>query len=140
MKLEAVPLVFIIVLLTVLFLFLKSVFFKPIIQVMDERDQAIQAGAARRAEATALVEQRQADYGNRLRDLRNQAFEHRKALAAAAAKEKLALLDQARREANSSRSTALEGLRAAQEAAKAELMTQVETLSESMVQHLLRQA
>ena len=35
---------------------------------------------------------------------------------------------------------ALAQLGAAQEAAKAELMTQVEALSESMVQHLLRQA
>ena len=111
-----------------------------VVQVMDDREAAIQSGSARRAEAAALVEARQADYAARLRELRGKAFEHRKALAAAAVRQKEALLEEARAASQDQRSGAMAQLAAAQEAAKAELMTQVEALSESMVKHLLRQA
>ena len=140
MKLDAGTLLFVMVLVTCLYVFMKLVFFRPLVRLMDDREAAIQSGAASRAEAAALVESRQADYAARLRDLRARAFEHRKALAAAAGREKQALLEQARREASEHRAEALTALKAAQEAAKAELLTQVEALSESMVQHLLRQA
>ena len=140
MKLDAGTLLFVMVLVTCLYVFMKVVFFRPLVQLMDDREAAIRSGAARRAEAAALVESRQADYAARLRDLRARAFEHRKALAAAAGRDKQALLDQARREASERRAAALSELKAAQEAAKAELLTQVEALSESMVRHLLRQA
>lgn len=140
MKLDLTALLFVMALVTCLFLFLKRVFFQPIVKVMDDREADIQSGAARRAEAAALVEERQAEYAARLRDLRGQAFEHRKALAVAAAREKQALLEQARRESGERRTAALAELKTAQEAAKADLLAQVEALSESMVQHLLRQA
>ncbi len=140
MKLDAGTLIFVMVLVTCLFLFMKQFFFKPLVKVMDDREAAIQSGSARRAEAAALVETRQADYAGRLRELRAKAFEHRKALADAAVREKETLLEQARADAAARRATALAQLGTAQEAAKAELMTQVEALSESMVQHLLRQA
>jgi F-type H+-transporting ATPase subunit b len=140
MKLDGTALLFVVVLLTVLYWFLKILFFRPVVRVMEEREAAIQAGASRRAEAAALVEKRQADYAARLKELRSRAFEHRKALAAAAAQERQALLEKARQEATEKRAAALADLRAAQETAKAELLTQVEALSESMVQHLLKQA
>ena len=140
MKLDAPALLFVMALVTCLFLFMKRVFFRPIVQVMDDREAAIQSGAARRAEAASLVEARQAEYAARLRDLRTQAFEHRKALAAAAGREKQALLERARTEAAEHRTAALADLKAAQEAAKADLLAQVDALSESMVQHLLSQA
>jgi F-type H+-transporting ATPase subunit b len=140
MKLQPGTLIFVMVLVTCLYLFMKKVFFQPLVKVMDDRDAEIQSGAASRAEAAALVEARQADYAARLRELRAKAFEHRKALAVAAGKEKEALLEQARSQADTQRAAALAQLGAAREAAKAELMTQVEALSESMVQHLLRRA
>ncbi|BDU71149.1 hypothetical protein METEAL_03230 [Mesoterricola silvestris] len=140
MKVDPATLLFVMVLVTSLFVFLKYVFFKPIIQVMDDRETAIQSGASRRAEATALVEQRQADYAARLKELRAQAFEHRKSLSAAASREKEALLEKARAESAQNRERALAELRATQESAKADLMAQVEALSESMVSHLLRRA
>ena len=140
MKLDAATLLFVMVLVTCLFLFMKAVFFKPLVQLMDDRDAAIRSGSARRDEAAALVEERQAEYAGKLRELRARAFEHRKALAAAAARDKQALLDQARKQSSDQLGAAVLELKAAQEAAKAELMTQVETLSESMVQHLLRRA
>jgi F-type H+-transporting ATPase subunit b len=140
MKLDPGTLLFVMALVTCLYLFLKAVFFRPMVQLMDGREADIQSGAAKRAEAAALVEARQAEYQARLRDLRAKAFEHRKALAAAAGKEKQAQLEQARQESAEHRNTALAQLKAAQEAAKADLLTQVEALSESMVQHLLPQA
>jgi F-type H+-transporting ATPase subunit b len=140
MKLDPGTLIFVMVLVTGLFLFMKTVFFRPLVRVMDDREADIQSGAARRAEAAALVEARQADYAASLRELRAKAFEHRKSLAAAAGREKQALLEQARRDSGERRTTALAELKAAQEAAKAELLTQVEALSESRVKHLLRQA
>jgi len=140
MKLDAGTLVFVMVLVTCLYIFMKKVFFRPLVQVVDDREAAIQSGAARRAEAASLVETRQAEYASRLRELRAKAFEHRKALAAAAVKQKEALLEQARKASGEQRGAALAQLRTAQEAAKAELLTQVEALSESMVKHLLRQA
>ena len=140
MKPELGVLLFVVALITILFIFMKYVFFKPIIKVMDEREEAIQSGAAHRAEAAAQVERRQAEYATRLRDLRTQAFEHRKGLATAATQEKLSLLDQARSSCAATRSTALAELQTAKESAKTDLMAQVEALSESMVQHLLRQA
>jgi F-type H+-transporting ATPase subunit b len=140
MKLDAATLLFVMALVTCLFLFMKAVFFKPLVQVMDDRDAAIQSGSARRAEAAALIDARQADYAARLRELRARAFEHRKALATAAAREKQALLDQARKQSSERLKAAVLELKTAQEAAKVELMAQVESLSESMVQHLLRRA
>ena len=140
MKLDLGTLLFVMALVTCLYLYLKAVLFRPMVQLMDGREADIQSGAAKRAEAAALVEARQAEYQARLRDLRAKAFEHRKALAAAAGKEKQALLEQARQEAAELRTAALAQLQVAQEAAKADLLTQVEALSESMVQHLLSQA
>ena len=140
MKLDGPTLVFVMALVTCLFLFLKYFFFKPIVQVMDDREAAIQSGSARRAQAAAMVEARQAEYAARLRELRSKAFEHGKALSAAAVQQTQALVAQARQEAGERRATALTELKAAQEAAKAQLMTQVESLSEAMVQHLLRRA
>jgi F-type H+-transporting ATPase subunit b len=140
MKLDAGTLLFVMALVTCLYLFLKAVFFKPIVKVMDDREAAIHAGSAARAEAAALVEARQAEYAERLRELRGKAFEHRKALAGAAARQKETLLEQARQAAGEQRGAALGQLKAAQEAAKSELMSQVDSLSESMVQQLLRQA
>jgi F0F1-type ATP synthase membrane subunit b/b' len=129
MKLDLGTLIFVMVLVTGLFLFMKYVFFKPIVRVMDDREALIHSGSARRAEAAALVEARQAEYAARLHELRSKAFEHRKALAGAAAQSKAAQL-----------ATAAEALQAAQEAAKAQLLAQVGGLSDSVVQHLLRQA
>jgi len=140
MKLDLGTLLFVMALVTCLYVFLKAVFFKPVVRLMDDREAAIQSGAAKRAEAAAMVEARQAEYAARLRDLRAKAFEHRKALASAAGREKQAQLEQARQEAAARRNAALAQLKAAQEAAKADLLTQVEALSESMVQQLLPQA
>jgi len=140
MQVDPVSLVFVVALVTALFIFLKFVFFKPIIKVMDDREEAIQSGANRRAEAAALVERRQGDYAARLKDLRTRAFEHRKALAAAATQERQALLEKARQEATGRRTQALAELQTARAAARADLMAQVDALADSMVAHLLREA
>lgn len=140
MKLDLFQIAFVIGLITLLYLFLKFTFFKPITQVMDEREAAIAAGGSAKAEAASQVEQRQAEYAARLRELRGQAFEHRKALAAAATQEKASLLERARLQSSETRLAALEALKAEKEIAKKDLVAQVDALSESMVQHLLKQA
>ena len=140
MKLQPGTLLFVIALLVVLFIFLKYVFFKPLTKLMDDRDAAIRAGGDTKSQAAAQIEARQADYAAQLRTLRGQAFERRKALTVAATAEKQQLVHAARDKASAQREAALAELRAGQEAAKVDLLTQVDALSESMVQHLLKQA
>lgn len=140
MKLDLIEIGFVILLVTVMYLVLQKLFFRPVMTVVDERDAAIEAGGAKRAEAAAMVDQRQGAYAARLKELRGQAFEHRKALADAAAREKQALLDQARAAANEQRQHALSQLAAQREAAKTDLLQQVEALSESMIHQLLKRA
>ncbi|MDP2877256.1 MAG: ATP synthase F0 subunit B [Holophaga sp.] len=140
MKLDLVQIGFVILLITLLYVFLKFSFFQPVVKVMDEREAAIAAGGAAKADATALIDQRQGEYTGQLRELRAKAFEHRKALAAAASDEKITMLETARNQATLARNNALAELKSEKEAAKIELMAQVDALSESMVQHLLKQA
>ena len=128
------------VLVTILYFFLKATFFKPLVAVMDQREKDMNAGADAKALAMAMIEERQADYQSKLRDLRNQAFSHRKLLAEAATKEKQALLDQTRIQAQAQREVSLAQLKSQAAAASTELMTQVDVLAESMAQHLLKQA
>lgn len=140
MKLQLPVIACVIVLLILLFVFLKFMLFKPLTKVMDDREDAIRMGSATKTQAAAQIESRQADYAARLRELRGRAFEHRKALIAAVSAEKQGLLDTARQTALTQRGQALKELRAEQKVAEAELRTQVEALSEAMAQHLLKQA
>lgn len=140
MQLNWKELLFVAVLVTVLYFFLKANFFQPLIAVMDQRENDMNAGAEAKTLALAMIEQRQAEYQAKLRDLRNQAFSHRKALAEAALKEKQALLEQTRTQAQAQRNDSLAKLKSQAAAASAELISQVDVLAESMAQHLLRQA
>jgi F-type H+-transporting ATPase subunit b len=140
MKLQLPVVAFVIVLLILMFLFLKFVLFKPLTKVMDDRDEAIRAGSATKTEAASQIESRQAEYNARLRDLRGKAFEHRKALSVAVTAEKQTILEDARQASATQLARALGDLKTEQKAAETDLRTQVEALSESMVQHLLKQA
>ena len=131
---------FVIALLVVLYLYLKTVFFKPITTVMDDRERALSAGGDAKAQAAAELEARQKDYQARLKDLRAKAFDRRKTLADAATREKQRLLDEARAKALDERQAAVASLKAQQAEAKQSLLTQVDALSESMAQTLLKQA
>lgn len=140
MKLSLGEVGFVIALVTVMFLTLKYLFFRPLMKVVDERESAIESGAGKRAEAAALIANRQADHANRLRELRAKAFEHRKALSEAAAEEKQQLLDAARQEASQLRSQSLSELEQQRKSSKTELLQQVDLLSDAMVKQLLKQA
>ena len=131
---------FVIVLLAVLYFFLKSALFRPLMKVMDDREAEILAGGQAKLDASKAIEARQADYAEKLKELRTQAFERRKALASAASDERTKLIDKARQEAATVRKDATEKLAAQREAAKSELIAQVDALAESMAHHLLRQA
>jgi F-type H+-transporting ATPase subunit b len=140
MRPDLPALLFVIVLLVVLYLYLRVVFFKPITKLMEDRDHDLQAGGDAKAQAAALLDARQKDYQSRLKALRAQAFEARKALADAAGKEKHRLLDEARVKAQAERQAAVESLKGQQAAAKQNLLAQVDALAESMAQTLLKQA
>ena len=99
MKLQLPVVAFVVVLLVLLFTFLKFVLFKPLTQVMDDREQAILSGSATKAEAAAQIEARQADYAARLKELRGKASDYRKTLAQAVAAERQGILDEARQQA-----------------------------------------
>ena len=131
---------FVIVLVVVLYLYLRVVFFKPITKVMEDRERDLSAGGEAKALAATALEARQKDYQARLKDLRTQAFETRKALAEAAGKEKQRLLDEARAKALAERQAAVASLKVQQTEAKQALLAQVDALAESMAQTLLKQA
>jgi len=140
MQLNWKELLFVALLVTVLYFFLKASFFKPLVAVMDQREKDMNAGSEAKALAMAMIEQRQAEYQSKLRDLRNQAFSHRKVLADAASKEKQTLLDQTRTQAQAQRDVSLAQLKSQAAAASTELMSQVDIIAESMAQRLLKQA
>lgn len=140
MKLQLPVVAFVIVLLVLMFVLLKYALFRPLTQVMDDRDEAIRAGGAAKTQAASQIEARQADYATKLRELRAQALEHRRALTAAVAVERQNLLDATRQEAFSQRTKAAVELEAGRRQAETELKAQVDALAESMVQHLLKQA
>lgn len=140
MKPDLYQIGFVIVILIAMFMYLKYAFFKPVSKVMDGRDADIAAGSATKHQAAAQIEQRQAEFASRLRELRGQAFERRKELADEATRQKDTLLDEAREKALHQRNIAREALQAQQEEAKAKLTAEVDALSESMVLQLLKQA
>lgn len=140
MKLHLSTVAVVIGVLVVLFFFLKTALFQPLTKLMDDREEAIRTGGSTKATATAMVEARQAEYAVQLKGLRTQAFEHRRALSAAAGTEKQAIVDKARATATTQRAAASVALEAERRAAEAELRAQVDALSESMAQHLLKQA
>lgn len=140
MRPDLPALTFMMVLLVVLYFYLRVVFFQPITKVMADRDRDLSAGGDAKALATSQLDARQKDYQNRLKDLRAKACERRKVLADAAAEEKQRLLDEARTQARAHRQAAVESLQAQQAAAKQSLLGQVDTLAESIALTLLKQA
>ncbi len=140
MKLNPWEIGFVVLLITLLYLFLKASFFRPLIRVVDTREADIAAGASKKSEVSAVMEARQADYNAQLRELRGKAFEQRKALARAAAEQRQSLVDAAKARAAEQRALALEALKAQRESARTSLLSQVDALSDAMVQQLLKQA
>ncbi|MCE1204426.1 MAG: ATP synthase F0 subunit B [Holophagaceae bacterium] len=140
MRPDLPALLFVVVLLLVLYFYLRVVFFQPITKVMEDRDRDLNAGGDAKAQAAAALEARQKDYQARLKELRAQAFERCKALSDAAGKEKQRLLDEARTQALAERQAAVDSLKAQQATAKQNLLAQVDALAESMAQTLLKQA
>lgn len=132
--------VFVLVLVTLLYHILRTVFFKPITGLMEQRERDMEAGTRAKAEAAKLVDQRQGDYTARLKELRAKAFARKKELSEAVAKDRSDLIDEARTAAQAQRKAATESLDAVRVRAKADLVAQVDALAESMVQHLLKGA
>ena len=131
---------FVMLLVVVLFFYLKGMLFRPLVGLMDARDHDMAAGSDSKAEANAMFERRQAEYKEQMKALRAQAFERKKALAAAATEEKERVLGEARNRTQAQRQTATRELVEQYSTAEMQLRTEVESLAESMAQHLLKQA
>jgi F-type H+-transporting ATPase subunit b len=103
MKPDLVALGVTIALVLLMIVAMRALLFQPLLALLDQREHDVNAGTDTKAKAAALVEARQADYAAKLKELRAQAFAHRKALADAAAKEKQALVDEASAKAGAQR-------------------------------------
>ncbi|HEU4952717.1 MAG TPA: ATP synthase F0 subunit B [Holophagaceae bacterium] len=131
-------LVFVIALVVALHWVLKLGFFRQITRTMAEREAALNAGSDTKAKAAALVEARQREYRDKLKDLRSQAAAHRKSLSDAANAEKQALVDQARAKAADQRKAAMAALAAETEQAKQDLVAQADQLAETLAARLVK--
>lgn len=126
------------VLVALLVLVLKSSFFKPMSEVLTDRAKRLSSGSDTKAVAMAMLEARQKEYDAQLREQRQQASQRRKALADAAAAEKLRLIEAARTKANAARTEAFAALDGQREAAKKDLVAQVDQLADAMAQQLVK--
>ena len=133
-------LIFVIALVVALHWILKLGFYKAIIRTMAEREEALSAGSGTKAKAATLVEARQREYRDKLKDLRAQAALHRKSLADAATAEKQALVEEARAKAVGRRKAAMEALAVEMAQAKQDLVAQADQLAEAMASRLMQQA
>lgn len=133
-------LLFVIALVTALHWILKLAFYKPIAKVMSDREDALSAGSDTKAKAAVLIEARQREYREKLKDLRAKAAAHRKTLADAAGAEKQALVDAARAKATTQRKAAMEALAAETAQAKQDLVAQADQLAETMAARLMARA
>lgn len=128
----------VIVLVGILMFVLRGVFFKPMAEVLHERAQRLSAGSDTKAKAMALLEARQGEYDSRLKALRQEASQRRKALAEAAGAERARMVEEARGKAGAARAEAFAALDTQREAARKDLVAQVDQLAEAMAQQLVK--
>ena len=133
-------LLFVIALVAALHWILKLGFYRSISRTMSDREDALSAGSDTKAKAAVLVEARQREYREKLKDLRAQASSHRKSLSDAATVEKQAMVDEARAKAAGRRKAAMAALAAETAQAKQDLVAQADQLAETMASRLMQQA
>src|SRR5690348_12663364 len=133
-------LIFVAALVVALHWILKLGFYGSITRTMAEREDALSAGSDTKAKAAVMVEARQREYREKLKDLRAQAAAHRKSLADAATAEKQAMVDEARAKAGARSKAAADALSAEMAQAKRDLVAQADQLAESMAARLMQQA
>ena len=133
-------LIFVVVLVVALHWILKLGFYRSITRAMSEREAALSAGSDAKAKAAVLVEARQREYREKLKDLRARAAAHRKSLADAATAEKQAIVGEARAKATGRRKAAMDALAADSVQAKQDLVAQADQLAEAMAVRLMQQA
>ncbi|MBS1767704.1 MAG: hypothetical protein JST05_09935 [Acidobacteria bacterium] len=133
-------LLFVLALVVALHWILKLGFYKSIMGAMADREAALSAGSDTKAKAAVLIEARQREYREKLKDLRAQAAAHRKSLADAAGAEKQAMVEAARAKAVDRRKAAMAALAAEAAQAKQDLVAQADQLAESLATRLMKQA
>jgi len=140
MRLDLFQVGFVILLLTALYLYLKKFLFKPLLDVMIERESVIQSGTDSRLEVTRKVEASKSVYDKRLQEMRERAYESRRELTKIASQEKQAILEKTRQEAGKERQAALHAIEQQSAIAETQLRAQVDQLSDELARHLLKQA
>ena len=133
-------LIFVVALVVALHWILKVGFYQSITGVMADREAALNAGSDTKVLAATLIEARQREYREKLKELRTEAASHRKVLSDAAMAEKQAFVSEARARASARRKTAMETLAADSQQAKQDLVAQADQLAEIMATRLMQKA
>lgn len=128
----------VIVLVGILVFVLRGVFFRPMADVLHERAHRLSAGSDTKAKAMALLEARQGEYDAKVKALRQEASQRRKVLAEAAAAERTRMVEEARAKAGAARTEAFAVLDTQREAARKDLVAQVDQLAEAMALQLVK--
>lgn len=133
--LRAVP-TFVLVLL--LYLFLKKVFFNPLHSVLQRRYQDSEGAMKEAAEAMALAQRKTSEHEHALREARAEIFRFLESERNQTLEECNQLLRQARAQAEQHMQAAREQLQADVEAAKKRLSEQTDELAEDIAHTVLK--
>ncbi len=128
---------FVMALVTVMYIYLRFVFFKPLTQMMSKRASEIHQGSNTKQMAAQQVAAEEKKYQEQMKSLRTKAFERKKELSSLAVQEKKQLIDQAQREVALLRAQAQKKLEDASIQARKSLEKDIQDIAEAMVQQIL---
>jgi len=129
--------IFVMALVTVMYLYLRLIFFKPLTQMMSDRAAEIQKGSDTKQIAAQQIAGEQKKYQEQMKALRAKAFERKKELTSLAVSEKNQLIEQAHREVTLLRSQARKALEEASVQARKSLEADIQGIADAMVQQIL---
>lgn len=132
-----VDVVFVMLLITVMYAYLRLIIFKPLSALMEQRAREIAEGQTTQESVQKKIEAQQQDYQQRLQALRAQAFQHKKQLTTAAQDERALLMGRAKTEAQDFKTKALQTIQKESDQARKSLESDVDSLADMMVKQLL---
>ena len=132
---EAIPTILFFIFLTI---YLKAVFFKPMAKILEERRRATEGVRELAQKAFEAAEKKGTEFEHALQIARVQLHQEHEALRRRWSEEQAAQLAQARAEADKKIQEARREIAEEAERAQAQLNLQVESLSEQIVNSLLR--
>lgn len=129
--------VFVMVLVTIMYIYLRLVFFKPLTQMMSNRSAEIQKGFDTKQIAAQKIANEQKKYQEQMKALRAKAFDRKKELSSLANLEKNQLIEQAQREVALLRSQARKTIEQSSSEARKSLDGEIQSLADAMVRQIL---